>query len=64
KDRLVLDSVFYVLRSGCQWRMLPRDLIRVLRFAADMMQTVAVDVSFREEESVPPRIKRSRRHGR
>ncbi|MEV0494130.1 transposase [Streptomyces atratus] len=24
-DRLVLDSVFYVLRSGCQWRMLPRD---------------------------------------
>jgi transposase len=26
-DRLVLDSVFYVLRSGCQWRMLPRDLM-------------------------------------
>jgi transposase len=26
-DRLVLDSIFYVLRSGCQWRMLPRDLI-------------------------------------
>jgi transposase len=25
-DRLVLDSV-YVLRSGCQWRMLPRDLM-------------------------------------
>ncbi|MER7694145.1 IS5 family transposase [Streptomyces sp. NPDC097610] len=24
-DRLVLDSIFYVLRSGCQWRMLPRD---------------------------------------
>ncbi|MBB5935576.1 transposase [Streptomyces zagrosensis] len=26
-DRLVLDSVFYVLRSGCQWRMLPLDLM-------------------------------------
>jgi transposase len=26
-DRLALDSVFYVLRSGCQWRMLPRDLM-------------------------------------
>lgn len=26
-DRLVLDSVFCVLRSGCQWRMLPRDLL-------------------------------------
>ena len=24
-DRLVLDLVFYVLRSGCQWRMRPRD---------------------------------------
>ncbi|MFD0271264.1 transposase [Streptomyces sp. NPDC127106] len=27
ETRLVLDSVFYVLRSGCQWRMLPRDLM-------------------------------------
>lgn len=27
EDRLVLDSIFYVLRSGCQWRMLPRDLM-------------------------------------
>jgi transposase len=26
-DRLVLDAIFYVLRSGCQWRMLPRDLV-------------------------------------
>lgn len=26
-DRLILDSIFYVLRSGCQWRMLPRDLM-------------------------------------
>lgn len=26
-DRLVVDSVFYVLCSGCQWRMLPRDLM-------------------------------------
>ncbi|RFS39337.1 IS5 family transposase [Micromonospora craniellae] len=25
-DRLVLDSIFYVLRSGCPWRMMPRDL--------------------------------------
>jgi transposase len=23
----VLDSIFYVLRSGCQRRMLPRDLM-------------------------------------
>lgn len=23
--RHVLDAVFYVLRSGCAWRMLPRD---------------------------------------
>jgi transposase len=26
-DRLVLDAIFYVLRSGCQWRMLPHDLM-------------------------------------
>jgi transposase len=26
-DRLVLDGVFFVLRSGCQWRMIPRDLL-------------------------------------
>lgn len=25
-DRLVLDSIFYVLRSGGQWRMVPHDL--------------------------------------
>ncbi|MFG1950439.1 transposase [Micromonospora sp. NPDC048830] len=25
-DRLILDSIFYVLRSGCPWRMPPRDL--------------------------------------
>lgn len=24
-DRLILDSIFYVLRSGCQWRMMPHD---------------------------------------
>ena len=23
--RKILDSVFYLLRSGCQWRMLPRE---------------------------------------
>lgn len=23
----MLDSIFYVLRSGCRWRMLPRDLL-------------------------------------
>ncbi len=23
--RAILDAVFYVLKSGCQWRMLPRD---------------------------------------
>jgi transposase len=26
-DRLVLDAIFYVLRSGCQWRMIPHDLV-------------------------------------
>jgi transposase len=26
-DRVVLDAIFYVLRSGCQWRMLPHDLV-------------------------------------
>jgi transposase len=26
-DRLVLDGIFFVLRSGCQWRMIPRDLV-------------------------------------
>ncbi len=38
-------------------------VIRVPRFAVDMMQTDAVRVSVIGEESVP-RIKRSRRHGR
>jgi putative transposase len=23
--RGILDAVFYLLKSGCQWRMLPRD---------------------------------------
>jgi transposase len=27
-DRLVLNAIFFVLRSGCQWRMIPRDLLR------------------------------------
>lgn len=26
-DRLVLDAILFVLRSGCQWRMIPRDLL-------------------------------------
>lgn len=26
-DRLVLDGIFFVLRSGCQWRMIPHDLL-------------------------------------
>jgi transposase len=26
-DRLVLDAVFFVLRLGCKWRMIPRDLL-------------------------------------
>jgi transposase len=26
-DRLVLDGIFFVLRSGCPWRMIPRDLL-------------------------------------
>ncbi|MFW5421010.1 IS5 family transposase [Nocardiopsis sp. CNT-189] len=25
-DRLVLDAIFFVLHSGCQWRMIPADL--------------------------------------
>ena len=24
-ERVVADAVFYVLRSGCAWRMLPRE---------------------------------------
>lgn len=23
--RVILNGIFYLLRSGCQWRMLPRD---------------------------------------
>jgi putative transposase len=23
--RIILDAIFYVLRSGCPWRLLPRD---------------------------------------
>jgi putative transposase len=23
--RAVLDTIFYLLRTGCQWRLLPRD---------------------------------------
>lgn len=23
--RLVLDAIFYLLRTGCQWRLLPRE---------------------------------------
>jgi transposase len=26
EDRAVLDAIFYVLRAGCQWRMVPHDL--------------------------------------
>jgi transposase len=26
-NRRVLDAIFYVLRSGCQWRMVPHDLV-------------------------------------
>ena len=26
-DRLVLNGIFFVLRSGCQWRMIPHDLL-------------------------------------
>jgi len=26
-DRLVLNAILFVLRSGCQWRMIPRDLL-------------------------------------
>lgn len=25
-DRLIMNTIFYVLRSGCQWRMVPHDL--------------------------------------
>jgi transposase len=27
QNRPVLDAIFYVLRSGCQWRMIPHDLV-------------------------------------
>jgi transposase len=26
-NRAVLDAIFYLLRSGCQWRMIPHDLV-------------------------------------
>ena len=26
-ERLIADAVFYVLRSGCAWRMLPREFL-------------------------------------
>jgi transposase len=29
--RLILDTIFYVLRSGCPWRLLPRELERLGR---------------------------------
>ncbi len=29
--RIILDAIFYVLRSGCPWRLLPRDLERLGR---------------------------------
>ena len=25
-DRLAMDAIFYVLRTGCQWKALPRSL--------------------------------------
>jgi putative transposase len=25
----IFDAIFYVLRSGCPWRLLPRDLVRL-----------------------------------
>jgi putative transposase len=55
-DRLVADAVFYVLRSGCAWRMLPREfppwptvfsrfrrwrLDGTLRRAHDVLRTLA-----------------------
>jgi putative transposase len=29
--REILDAIFYVLRSGCAWRLLPHDLERLGR---------------------------------
>src|SRR3712207_5890517 len=29
--RAILDAVFYILKSGCPWRMLPKDLERLGR---------------------------------
>src|SRR5919199_1532950 len=26
-DRLIADAIFYILRSGCAWRMLPREFL-------------------------------------
>ena len=31
RSRLILDTIFYILRSGCPWRLLPRELERLGR---------------------------------
>ncbi len=30
KYRKVLDGILYVLRTGCQWKMLPKEYVQVL----------------------------------
>ena len=39
--RAILDAVFYILKSGCPWRMLPKDLERLGRPSRTGSQAVA-----------------------
>ena len=41
-SREILDAVFYVLKSGCPWRLLPRDFPRLGRPSLLMVQQMAL----------------------
>jgi len=56
-DRLVLDGIFFVLRSGCQWRMIPHDLLpwdAVYRWYRTGSPTVSGTVSTTHYVQPPP----------